>query len=221
MSEDFLTAEEYESWVPVPTAYECLGLAFGYDGHGKARQEFWNRLVLGHLHSASRTSTWEHENSQVETRNFERISPTLLQAGGILSYDDSIWTSATKTFIVKKRHITLATICHGIRFDPFTFRQIFTDAGMAYPLTDLAGSVKDQKPVSNKTNLKTLPVTDMRKAAKLIHEIWGMNITEKKAAAMTQALFPDHNVPRDPFLVEYRPIRGVKNPGKQASTDKS
>jgi hypothetical protein len=68
-------------------------------------------------------------------------------------------------------------------------------------------------------SLSPLSASDRDKAAKVIFEVWGQDITEARAWEMAKALFPQNRVSRDPFLETFRAIRGAKSPGKQPSND--
>ena len=63
--------------------------------------------------------------------------------------------------------------------------------------------------------LPQLPEAEAKRVSTALLDIWGKNLTEKRAIELARGMCPENRVSRDPFLETFRAIRGDKRPGKQ------
>ena len=127
MSENIISADEFSTWEPWPSAYQRVGKVIGWD---HARDEFRRRLPLGSMRAAAREAFWELEDRPgSERREYEVLSPKLWE-DRVPPNTANVWRTASYDFTVRGRYQSYETLCHGLRVERAGVEQILSDAGV-------------------------------------------------------------------------------------------
>jgi hypothetical protein len=107
---------------------------------------------------------------------------------------------------------------HGIRFEPEGVSTLLSDSAYQAPSAPLGPPTPEG--ADAKVRGSPLSSAERQRFAKLYLDNFGADATESRAYQAIVASYPDKFIARDPFLADFRAIRGPQVLGRKGKTEK-
>jgi hypothetical protein len=213
MTGDALTVEEVTGWY---TPKQVLDLLPAHWNPYLKRQEIAHRIQAGTIQTAA--------IRMITDGNEYHAVPIVLgtwKGWGFLANDGSaenFWEGGSFQKFVTPPHGFAAHQLFqffGVRLRPNHVASMLVELGLGPsppPLTlvPLAAAASERK---------HLPAAERKRFAQVYAEVFGSEGTEARAFQAVTAAYPEKFVPRDPFLTDFRAIRGKQVPGRKGKTE--
>lgn len=218
---DSIPVEEFERWLKPREAMT----AFGY-GIITGLQPFLDELIAGRIRAASEDVRWFFNGEQGQEAY--ALIPDVLWPFCNIDIHCSLWDHGQLSVQVPSSNYSGrdAVKMFDVRFEPRAKANLNETsaqdliAANAYEremeILGLKAKNAGRLPAAAPpVELKSLPLAEYGNLSRALVAGWGTTLTETQAWERAKAMFPEHKVGRDRFLVQYRKDRPEKKRGKQ------
>ncbi len=216
MADEGISPEEYERWLTPPQSLASLEREMD---HQSAAFEIIARVRRILLRAVAKTTVVETAG-RFERADFAALTVRAWPHEGINLLRHRFWTTGTFDHTIDYgSHHQKDFHFYGVRFNPDDIAEIRSASSRELPTAvPASAATADLAPAPARDERKPLPSAERQRFAKLYAGLFGSDATEAKAYLAVQACYPDFKISRDPFLADFRAIRGRQVPGRKAKT---
>jgi len=216
MADEGISPEEYERWL---TPAQSLSLLEALDSR-TAVQAIVGKLWDEEIRAAAKTAVLRR-GQEIFRSNYPLI--TAASWGSVpMNPDTTLWKTGTLDLAFGPTSLKPGApsdywVFHGVRFDREGVRELLAATASTPPAlqTEAAPVVP-----ALKDDRRPLATAERQRFARLYAELFGESGTETRAYQALGACYPDFKVSRDPFLADFRAIRGKQVTGRKGKTEK-